>query len=72
MAPTGEGLTLPGGGEWLLIGLAAVVLFGAKRIPELGRSLAEAIREFRGGLRDDPEGGPAKARRGRASGGKTG
>ncbi|GAA4831387.1 twin-arginine translocase TatA/TatE family subunit [Algivirga pacifica] len=37
---------LPGGPEWLIIILVIVLLFGAKRIPELARGLGKGIREF--------------------------
>ncbi len=30
-----------------VVALVVVVLFGVKRLPELGRSLAEGIREFK-------------------------
>ncbi len=40
-------LSLPGGGEWILIVLAIVLLFGAKKIPELARGLGRGIREFK-------------------------
>jgi len=33
--------------EWLIIGLIVVLLFGGKKIPELFKGLAEAVREFR-------------------------
>lgn len=36
-----------GGLEWIVIGLAVLLLFGAKRIPELARGLGQGIREFR-------------------------
>lgn len=35
-----------GGGEWLLILLAIVLLFGGKKIPELMRGIGNGIREF--------------------------
>ncbi len=35
-----------GFGELLVIGAVIMLLFGAKRLPEVGRSLGEAIREF--------------------------
>ena len=38
---------LPGGSEWLLILLVIVILFGAKKIPELMRGLGSGIREFK-------------------------
>ena len=39
--------SLPGGPEWILIVLAIILLFGAKRIPELARGLGRGIREFK-------------------------
>ncbi|WP_139925538.1 twin-arginine translocase TatA/TatE family subunit [Hymenobacter sp. DG01] len=36
-----------GGTEFLLIGLAIILLFGAKRIPELFRGMGQGIREFK-------------------------
>lgn len=35
-----------GGGEWILILLAVVFLFGGKKIPELMRGIGQGIREF--------------------------
>lgn len=45
---------LGGLGMWELLLILAVVLFvfGAKRIPEIGRSLGRAITEFRGVFRE--------------------
>lgn len=41
--------------EILLIMLIIVVLFGARRIPELAKGLGEGIRNFKAGMRsDDP------------------
>jgi sec-independent protein translocase protein TatA len=40
-------LSLPGGGEWVIIGLAVLVLFGGKKIPEFMRGLGRGIREFK-------------------------
>ncbi len=40
-----------GGHELLIILFVMVLLFGASRIPELGRSLGSGIREFKSGLR---------------------
>jgi sec-independent protein translocase protein TatA len=34
------------GGPGLIILLAVVLLFGAKRLPELGKSLGDTVREF--------------------------
>lgn len=41
-----------GWGEILVILLIAMVLFGAKRLPEIGRSLGRGIREFKTGVKD--------------------
>ncbi len=42
-------LQMPGMGEWLVIGLIGLLLFG-KRLPEVGRSLGKGIVEFKKGL----------------------
>lgn len=43
-----------GMGVWeiLLIFLVILLLFGAKRLPEIGSSLGKGIREFKGSLRE--------------------
>lgn len=45
-------LGIPGGGEWIPILLIVLLLFGAKRIPEMARSLGRAKKEFGQGLKD--------------------
>ena len=35
-----------GGGEWLIILLAIILLFGGKKIPELMRGIGQGVREF--------------------------
>ncbi|MGF1470588.1 MAG: twin-arginine translocase TatA/TatE family subunit [Rubrobacteraceae bacterium] len=47
---------IPGGPEVLIILGVVVLLFGAKRIPELARSLGSGAREFRQGLTGENEG----------------
>ena len=42
----------PGGWEWVIIALVVLLLFGAKRIPELARGLGQGIREFKGAVGD--------------------
>ncbi|MCH8927160.1 MAG: twin-arginine translocase TatA/TatE family subunit [Candidatus Marinimicrobia bacterium] len=37
----------PGGWEWIIIFLVILLLFGAKRLPELARGLGKGIMEFR-------------------------
>ena len=39
----------PGWAELLLVLLVILLLFGAKRLPDLSRSLGRSIREFRKG-----------------------
>ena len=43
---------MPGGWEWLVIGLFLVVFFGAKKIPEIARGLGKGIREFKDATKD--------------------
>ena len=40
-------LSMPGGGEWIVIILFVIIFFGAKKIPELARGLGKGIREFK-------------------------
>ncbi|HHF42206.1 MAG TPA: twin-arginine translocase TatA/TatE family subunit [Candidatus Aminicenantes bacterium] len=44
-----------GPSELLLIVLLIVLIFGARRLPELGRSLGEGIRNFRKSLSGQEE-----------------
>jgi sec-independent protein translocase protein TatA len=49
--------------EMLVLGFLALLLFGARKLPELGRSLGKGIVEFKKGLKgleDDVEGGGGK------------
>lgn len=39
--------SMPGGTEWLIIILLVVVLFGAKKIPELAKGLGKGMRDFK-------------------------
>ncbi len=38
-------LSMPGGGEWIWLLLAVLVLFGGRKIPELARGIGKGIRE---------------------------
>ncbi|MCE2455551.1 MAG: twin-arginine translocase TatA/TatE family subunit [Gemmatimonadetes bacterium] len=42
----------PGIGELVVVFLIALLLFGAKRLPEIGSSLGKGIREFKGSVRE--------------------
>lgn len=44
------GFGLPGHGEWLLLLLLGLLIFG-KRLPEVGRSLGRGIVEFKRGIK---------------------
>jgi sec-independent protein translocase protein TatA len=44
-----------GGWEWLIVILAVLLLFGAKRIPELAKGLGSGIREFKKAAREVTE-----------------
>jgi sec-independent protein translocase protein TatA len=39
--------------EMLLVCLILVLIFGASRLPELGRGVGESIRNFKGSIRDE-------------------
>lgn len=41
-----------GMGEMILIFLVVLLLFGAKRLPEIGRSLGKGIREFKSSVKE--------------------
>ena len=43
----------PGPLEILIVVLVIVAVFGAKRLPALGRSVGESMREFKGGISGD-------------------
>jgi sec-independent protein translocase protein TatA len=43
----------PGFWQILLVVVVALVLFGPKRLPNLGKSMGEAIRGFKKGLTED-------------------
>lgn len=45
-------MNMPGGSEWIIILLIVVLLFGAKKLPELGGSVGRSIKEFKKGVQD--------------------
>lgn len=45
-------LGMPGGLEWVVLGLVVIVFFGAKRIPEIARGFGKGIREFKDATKD--------------------
>ena len=46
---------LPVGMEWVIILLAIVLLFGAKKIPELMKGLGSGIKEFKDAAKSDED-----------------
>lgn len=44
-----------GGPEMLIALVVILLLFGAKKIPELARGLGSGVREFKAGTREDPK-----------------
>jgi sec-independent protein translocase protein TatA len=46
------GITAPGLPEMIVIGLIFVLLFGAKKLPELGGAIGKSIKSFKQGVED--------------------
>ena len=45
-------MSFPGGGEWLIVLLILLLLFGASRLPKLARSMGQAGKEFTSGFKE--------------------
>lgn len=45
-------MNLPGGAEWVIILLIFILLFGASRLPSLGRSMGQSITGFKRGMNE--------------------
>jgi len=45
-------LSMPGGGELIVILIIVLILFGARRIPEIAQGLGKGIREFKRAMKD--------------------
>ena len=43
------------GQEWLIILLIAILIFGASRIPEIGKALGKGIKEFKKAIKGGSE-----------------
>jgi sec-independent protein translocase protein TatA len=50
--PTDEATMNPTGQQLLIILLVVLLLFGAKRLPDLARSMGTSIKEFRSATKD--------------------
>ena len=44
-----------GGSEWIIILLIVVIIFGASRLPQLGKGLGEGIRNFKNSVKEGKE-----------------
>ncbi len=42
----------------ILLAIVALLVFGAKRLPELGKGLGEGLKGFREGIKGNPDPGP--------------
>jgi len=40
------------GPEWIVVGLIIILLFGAKKLPDLARSMGKASSEFKKGIKE--------------------
>ena len=45
--------------HWLLVIAVALIVFGPKRLPEIGKSLGESIQAFKKALKESSPGEPA-------------
>ena len=54
-------IAMPQGGEWLIILVVAVLLFGAKKLPDLASSMGKSVTNFKKGLKESEEESAADA-----------
>jgi sec-independent protein translocase protein TatA len=57
----GEGLFQPM--HLLVIAFIALLVFGPKKLPELGKGLGDGIRAFKEGMKDSPESNPSEGKK---------
>ena len=51
----GIGIPTMGIAEWIIILVIVFLLFGAKRLPEIGKGIGEGIKNFRGAMKKDED-----------------
>ena len=51
----GIGIPTMGLAEWIIILVIVFLLFGAKRLPEIGKGIGEGIKNFRGAMKKDED-----------------
>ena len=44
---------VPGPAEWIWIAVILVLLFGARKLPELARAMGSSVTQFKKGLKDE-------------------
>jgi sec-independent protein translocase protein TatA len=49
--------------ELIIIAVILVLLFGAKKVPELAKGIGQAVRHIRGGFKDEPEKGSSEEKK---------
>ena len=54
------GLIPTGGGEWVLILLVLLLLFGGTKLPQLAKGLGQSMKEFKKASKEDEPVVPAK------------
>jgi sec-independent protein translocase protein TatA len=54
------GLIPTGGGEWVLILLVLLLLFGGTKLPALAKGLGQSMKEFKKAAKEDEPAAPAK------------
>ena len=50
-------MQVPGFWELMVIAVVALIIFGPKRLPEIGQALGRGIREFRSAVKDVTDAG---------------
>ena len=56
-------MSMPGPLEIIVILTVVLLLFGAKRLPEIGRAMGEGIREFKKALKEGSEDNPENTKK---------
>jgi len=48
-------MSMPGPGELIIIFLIVLIIFGARRIPDIAKGLGRGIKDFKSALREDSD-----------------
>ena len=46
---------MPGGYEWVIIGIIILLLFGGRKLPELMKGMGKGIKEFKDASKNDDD-----------------